>query len=88
MTLYQGKGCSACSMTGYNGRSGIFELIHATPELRDLIMHKPSAGDVLASAHASGTRPMFLDGLDKVANGVTSLDELLRVVAPPEKNAV
>ena len=88
VTLYQGKGCSACSMTGYNGRSGIFELIHATPDLRDLIMHKPSAGDVLASAHASGTRPMFLDGLDKVANGVTSLDELLRVVAPPEKNAV
>lgn len=88
VTLYQGKGCPACSMTGYSGRIGLFELIHATPELRDLIMHKPSAGDVLASAQASGTRAMFLDGLDKVMNGVTSLDELLRVVAPPEKKVV
>ena len=84
ITLYKGKGCSVCAMSGYRGRIGLFEFIQATPELRDLVMRRPSAKDVMASAVASGTRPMFLDGIDKVLNGVISLDELMRVVAPPE----
>ncbi len=86
VTLYQGKGCSACANSGYKGRIGVFEFIQATPELRDLVMRRPSARDVMASAVASGTRPMFLDGVDKVLNGVITIDELLRVVAPPEAN--
>ena len=84
ITLYKGKGCSVCAMSGYRGRIGLFEFIQATPELRDLVMRRPSAKDVMASAVASGTRPMFLDGIDKVLNGVISLDELMRVVATPE----
>lgn len=84
ITLYKGKGCSVCAMSGYRGRIGLFEFIQATPELRDLVMRRPSAKDVMASAVASGTRPMFLDGIDKVLNGVIALDELMRVVAPPE----
>lgn len=84
VTLYQGKGCSVCAMSGYKGRIGVFEFIQATPELRDLVMRKPSAKDVMAVAVASGTKPMFFDGIDKVRNGVISLDELLRVVAPPD----
>lgn len=84
ITLYEGKGCSVCAMSGYRGRIGLFEFIQATPELRDLVMRRPSTKDVMACAVASGTRPMFLDGIDKVLNGVISLDELMRVVAPPE----
>lgn len=83
-TLYQGKGCSVCSMTGYKGRIGLFEVIQATAELRDLIMHRPSAKDIATAAIKSGMRPMFFDGLEKVSNGVISLGELLRVAAPPE----
>jgi len=84
VTLYRGKGCSACANTGYKGRIGLFEFIQATQELRDLVMRRPSAKDVMSCAVASGTRPMFLDGVDKVLNGVTTIDELLRVVAPPD----
>ncbi len=84
VTLYRGKGCSACANSGYKGRIGLFEFIQATQELRDLVMRRPSAKDVMASAVASGTKPMFFDGVDKVLNGVTTIDELLRVVAPPQ----
>jgi type IV pilus assembly protein PilB len=81
---YLGKGCAACGMTGYKGRIGIFELIVATPELRESIMHRPSAMDILAIAQNAGMKPMFFDGLDKVLRGVTSLEELQRNAVPPD----
>lgn len=84
MTLYRGKGCTACAGSGYKGRIGLFEFIQATQDLRDLVMRRPSAKDVMEVAMASGTKPMFLDGIEKVQNGVITVDELMRVAAPPE----
>lgn len=85
-TLYIGKGCEACSHTGYKGRVAIFEFIRATPELQDLILRNPSARKIWDLAKSQGAKTLFFDGLEKVKTGVTTLEELLRVAAPPEES--
>jgi type IV pilus assembly protein PilB len=80
--LYRAKGCPACSGTGYKGRTGIFEFIHVTRELQDLIPKQPTSRDIWELARANGSRSLFEDGVVKVLNGVTTLEELLRVVTP------
>jgi len=83
LTLYKGKGCPACGNIGYKGRVGIFEVIIITPELEELILQKPSARQVWELASKQGAKSLFEDGIEKLKNGATSLDELLRVVALP-----
>ena len=80
--LYKGKGCNVCAGTGFKGRIGLFEFITVTPDLQDLISKHPSTKDVLELIRAQGFKSMFEDGIRKVKLGVTSIDELLRVVAP------
>lgn len=82
-TLYHGKGCPACSGTGYKGRTAIFEIIRNTPELQDLILKNPSAKQVWTLAKSQGSIPLFEDGIEKVKNGITDLAELIRVANPP-----
>ena len=84
-TLYKGKGCNVCGGTGYNGRTAIFEMIKMTPELKNLIIHNPSSQEVLAQARAQGMKSLFEDGIEKVKQGITTIEELSRV-APQEKN--
>lgn len=84
-TFYRGKGCEACSHTGYKGRVAIFEFIRATPELQDLVLRNPSARKIWELARSQGAKTLFFDGLEKVMTGVTTLEELLRVAAPPEE---
>ena len=84
-TLYEGKGCNTCSHTGFKGRTGIFEFIEITSELQKLILKNPSAQEVWEVARREGARSLFEDGMQKVKNGITSLDELMRVAEPPEK---
>lgn len=81
-TLYKGKGCNACNHTGYQGRTAIFELIPISQEIEALIMKNPASKEVWELARKEGAHSMFEDGLDKVQNGVTSLEELLRVASP------
>ena len=83
-TLYQGKGCNACNMTGYRGRVGIFEFIRVTPEMQDLILRHPSSNQLWSLARSQGSLSLFEDGLDKVKAGITSLEELMRVASPPQ----
>jgi type II secretory ATPase GspE/PulE/Tfp pilus assembly ATPase PilB-like protein len=83
-TFYAGKGCSVCSGTGFKGRVGIFELISANKELRDLILSNPSSQQIQELARRNGTKSMFEDGVEKVRLGMTTIDELLRVANPPE----
>ncbi len=79
VALYKGKGCGCCSDTGYMGRTGIFEIIRITPEMRELILTNPSSGQVWKLAKKQGSKSLFDDGIEKVKNGVTTIDELLRV---------
>ncbi len=84
ITLYKGKGCNNCAGTGYKGRIGIFEFIHVTKEMQDLILKNPSTNQIWDLARSQGSRSMFEDGILKVKAGVTTIEELLRVAEPPE----
>lgn len=81
-TLYAGKGCNVCSNTGYQGRAAIFEFIRVTPELQDIILKNPSTKEIWEIAKKQGSQPIFEDGINKVKNGITTLEELLRVSPP------
>lgn len=83
-TFYKGKGCVACSNTGYSGRVGIFEFIKTSPDLQDLIAKSPSTKDVTTLVKQQGFSSMFEDGIEKVKLGLITIDELLRVI-PFEK---
>lgn len=83
VTLYRGKGCEACSNTGYRGRIGIYELLVVTPVLEELILRRAPSSELNTAAVKEGMQLMFEDGFDKVLAGVTTIEELLRVAAPP-----
>jgi len=72
-------GCAECGHTGYKGRTGVYELMALDEPLRALIHARAAEAEVTAAARASGLRPMRDDGDRLVAEGVTSLEELLRV---------
>jgi type IV pilus assembly protein PilB len=82
VTLYKGKGCQACGHTGYKGRVGIFEFLTVDSEMQDLIIKHPSTKEISSLAESQGFKPMFVDGIEKVKDGLTTIEELLRVVAP------
>ncbi|MFA6476291.1 MAG: GspE/PulE family protein [Candidatus Paceibacterota bacterium] len=81
-TFYRGKGCETCSHTGFKGRVGVFEFLTTSPDLQDLIGKSPSTKEVADLVRAQGFKTMFEDGVTKVKAGVTTLEELLRVVVP------
>jgi type II secretory ATPase GspE/PulE/Tfp pilus assembly ATPase PilB-like protein len=76
----EGQGCDACHHTGYRGRTGIYELLLADPGLQDLIVAGAHGAKLRAHARARGFRTLVEDALDKIAAGLTTLDELVRVV--------
>lgn len=84
ITLYKGKGCSACNGAGYKGRTAIFEIIDISPEMRELIVKKPTVSEIWKLARSQGAHSMYEDGIEKVKSGVTTIEELHRVAAPPE----
>lgn len=85
LRLYTSKGCQKCNFTGYKGRMGLFELIYVTEEIQSLIMKRSSSNEILKTARSQGSKSFFEDGLEKVMNGVVSLEEMLRVASPPEE---
>ena len=76
--LYQGKGCSVCHNSGYRDRIGIFEILEVTPAIRELIESKASAADIEEKAVEEGMHTMLEDGLLKVKNGITTIEEVLK----------
>jgi type IV pilus assembly protein PilB len=80
--FYKGKGCESCSHTGYKGRIGVFEFLTTSAELQDLIAKNPSTKEVTELVRGQGFKSMFQDGVIKVESGLTTLEELLRVVLP------
>lgn len=73
-------GCEACHGTGYSGRVGIFEIMPMDEELERLFLAQAPAEALRSAALAAGMKTLRADGLDKVAEGITSLDEVARVV--------
>lgn len=82
--LYFGKGCPACNYTGYKGRTGIFEVIRMTPNLKEALVNPLNGSEIWAVARKDGSTSMFEDGITKVKNGITTLEELTRVAAQEE----
>lgn len=73
------EGCPKCTR-GYKGRVGIYEMLPMTPEIAEVIMNNGSSIDIIRIAQEQGFRPLRQTGLDKVAQGLTSLDEMNRVI--------
>jgi type IV pilus assembly protein PilB len=84
VTLYHGKGCGACGNTGYKGRIGVYELLEVTPELEELIVQRRTTAEINNLAREQGMLTLFEDGLKKVAAGLSTIEELLRIASPPE----
>jgi type IV pilus assembly protein PilB len=78
--FYRGKGCSLCYHTGYLGRTGIFELMIISQRLRDAIMNQRDSDSIRQLALKDGMVSMFDDGLRKVEAGITTIEEIIRVV--------
>jgi general secretion pathway protein E len=76
---FRGAGCEHCFGTGYRGRVGIFELMELNEELRAIIMRNEDASILTAAARRNGMRNLRDDGWEKVARGVTTSDEVMRV---------
>jgi len=77
--LYKGAGCKVCDHTGYFGRSGIFEVLEMTEEIKPLISQKASADILETKAKELGMTTMLEDGIKKSLQGVTTLEEIIRV---------
>jgi len=76
----RGSGCPACANTGFQGATGIFEVLPFTEQVRAPIAHGASADQIAATVKAAGMRPMVASGLAKVKEGLVSPEELNRVL--------
>jgi type IV pilus assembly protein PilB len=76
--MYKGKGCPACSNSGYKGRKGIFEIFQVDDSIERLIFDHAPATELRKRAREMGMRTLREDGMLKVASGMTSLEEVLR----------
>ncbi|HSJ16392.1 MAG TPA: type IV-A pilus assembly ATPase PilB [Longimicrobiales bacterium] len=81
LTFYKGAGCDRCSGTGYKGRAGLYEVMAMSPELRRMIMHGASADELRTQGLAEGMLTLRMDGMKKVAKGVTTLEEVVKETA-------
>jgi len=78
--FHETVGCDRCSGTGYRGRIGIYEMMVLTDEIRELVLRRASADEIGRAAEASGMVRLREDGLRKAAEGVTTVEEVLRTV--------
>lgn len=81
LTLYKGQGCDACSNTGYKGRVGIFEVLTISEKIRSMIISHEAAQTIEKEGLDEGMTTMQQDGFLKVLEGVTTIEEILRVVS-------
>jgi len=77
--FYRGKGCRKCADTGYKGRIGIFELMIPDDPIRNSILTKASLGELRKYAKAAGMTRLKEDGIQKIKEGLTTVEEVLRV---------
>ncbi|MDR3710008.1 MAG: ATPase, T2SS/T4P/T4SS family [Capsulimonadaceae bacterium] len=80
ITLYRGRGCETCRGKGYKGRLGLYELLKMNDEIRELVVRRAPALEVRDAARASGMKELREDGLWKVLQGMTTPEEVMRVV--------
>ena len=80
--VYEAVGCLECRNTGYKGRVGLYEMLQFTPKLKPFVQERLDLDALREAAFKEGMKPLRLRGAQKVADGVTTLEEVMRV-APP-----
>lgn len=80
VTVFKGAGCEKCKKTGYKGRTGIHELMSINDDIRDEILKKSASHLIRRLAVQNGMKTLQMDALMKILMGVTSVDEILRVI--------
>jgi type IV pilus assembly protein PilB len=81
--IFTPRGCALCGDTGYRGRIAVFELMHMTKEMKQLISAKAPEHEVREAAAKGGMRSLLEDGVQKILAGITSVEEVLRVLDAP-----
>jgi len=81
LKVYEGKGCKVCGNTGYRGRLCVNEILVIEDEVRDAILRQAPAGEIRKIAIRNGMTPMIVDGMYKVQEGLTTFEEVLRVIS-------
>ncbi len=82
--FFEGKGCENCRFTGYYDRTGIYEILPVTESVRELILKRASSQQIKKKAIKEGMRTLRQDGLRKVAAGITTLEEVMRLTQQEE----
>jgi type IV pilus assembly protein PilB len=80
----KGRGCGNCQGSGFRGRLGIYELMIMSSKLRELTFNQAATEEIRKTAIAEGMKTLYIDGIDKVLRGVTTLEEVLRVAKRSE----
>ncbi len=78
VTIYKGRGCPFCGNTGYKGRMGLFEVMEVTDSIRELILVGASALEIRRKSIEEGMITLRGSGLEKLRNGETTIEEVLR----------
>jgi len=78
--FYKGQGCNQCNSKGYSGRIGIFEVFSTSEKIRNQVTQRATSDEIQKQAVSEGMITMLQDGLDKVASGLTTIEEVIRVV--------
>jgi type IV pilus assembly protein PilB len=78
--FYKGRGCDRCRQTGYKGRMGIYELMRVNEELSDMIVRRAPLSELKETARANGMHTLQEDGFRKALDGMTTVEEVMRVV--------
>ncbi len=81
ITIYKAEGCLRCSHTGYRGRMGVYELLPVSDRIRQMTLQHKSSGEIAEAAVKEGMITLRRDGYLKVREGITTLEEALRVLA-------
>ncbi len=77
--IFTPSGCKKCNGTGYSGRTGVYEVLEMTPELAEIVLKEPSEAKIAEEAKRQGMVTMKQDGVMKILEGITSVEEVLRM---------
>lgn len=81
--IYQAVGCVECRNTGFRGRTGIYEMLTMSQSIKKLVAQNADLNAIKQQAYKEGMKPLLINGAEKIAEGFTTFEELLKVAPPP-----
>ena len=81
ISFFKGRGCQDCNNTGYRGRVGLYEVMLITPEIREMVLKGSSSDSIRFQAVDQGMKTLRMDAVDKIKQGVTTVEEMVRETA-------